>query len=137
MAALTSGLPEAIGADEDLARFLTQSSHFKARQVQPSAFLPHKASRNTSVMRHGREPMHTLAALGHIVAGGRALYGAALIRGSHVRSAGLDVVPDEPPERHAVIVGWPWVDDDAEQQKAQQKEKALALASAAGQPLLF
>lgn len=137
MSALVSGLPESVGSDEDLARFLTQSSHFKAGQVQPSAFLPHKGSRNTSVSRHGREPVEVLELLGRAAAGERKLYGAAMFKAFHPRSTGLTVEADEPPERHAVVGGWPWITDDPEQEKAQQKEKALVLASAAAEPLLF
>jgi hypothetical protein len=136
MTSLPSGLRDTLGPDEDLARFLIQSNHFKARQVQPSAFLPHKASRNTSVSRHGREPLEALKSLGRIAAGDRPLYGAAIVKTSSVHASGLDVVSDEPPERHAVIRDWPWV-NDPEDQKAQQKERALALASAAGEPILF
>jgi hypothetical protein len=49
----------------------------------------------------------------------------------------LNVVADEPPPRHAVIRGWPVIDNDPDLQKARHKEKALILASAAGPPLLF
>ncbi len=137
MTSLASKLPETVGLDEVLARFLTQSSHYKAHQVQPSAFLPHKASRETSVFRHGPEPLTRLKELGQEAARGRMLYGAALINGGDPPAARLHVVPDEPPELHAVIRGWPWIDNDLEEQKAQQKERALVLASAAGAPLLF
>ena len=137
MTSLTSGLPDTVGADEDLARFLTQSGHFTVRQVRPSAFLPSRTSRDTSVSRHGREPLDALVSLGREAAGDRSLYGVALFKGRDVHAAGLEVVPDEPPARHAVIRKWPWFDDDPEEQKAQQKERALMLASAAGAPLLF
>lgn len=99
--------------------------------------MPHRGSRNTSVSRHGRTPAEALVLLGREAAGQRRLYGAAMIKGMHPRAGGLDVLPDEPPERHAVIGGWPWIGEDPEQEKAQQKEKALVLASAAGEPLLF
>ena len=41
------------------------------------------------------------------------------------------MIADEPPARHAAIRGWPWLDDDPELQKAQQKERALLVASKA------
>jgi hypothetical protein len=43
----------------------------------------------------------------------------------------LDVIADEPPPRHAAIRGWPWLDDNVELQKAQQKERAALVASKA------
>jgi hypothetical protein len=47
-----------------------------------------------------------------------------------VKSAQLDVVAEEPPPRHAAITGWP-LDKDVELQKAQQKERAMLIASKA------
>ncbi|WP_146748599.1 hypothetical protein [Thiomonas sp. X19] len=122
---------------EDLARFLTQSGHYKQQKVLPSAFLPSTKDRATSVSRHGGEPLERLKTLGVAAANGRALHGAAIFKASDARLAGLEVNADEPPERHALVKGWPWVDSDPQFQKAQQKEKALQLASAAGVPLLF
>jgi hypothetical protein len=52
---LPSGLLEEIDDDEDLARFLVQSSHFSTTSVKPSAFLPSPKDGETSVSRHGRE----------------------------------------------------------------------------------
>ena len=137
MTLLSSGLPDRIGDDEDLARFLTQRGHFTKQRVDPSAFLPSKKDRETSVSRHGREPLDSLRALGLDAAGGRTLYGAAIFKARDVGVASLQIVPDEPPPRHAVIRGWPWIDGDPEEQKARQKALALVLTSAAGEPLLF
>ena len=134
-----SGLPEAVGDDEPIARFLTQSGHFSKQQqlVSPSVFLPGNRDRETSVSRHGSEPLDVLRPLGIAAAGERKLYGAAIFKASDVRSAHLEIASSEPPERHAVIRDWPWNDSDLEDQKAKQKERALVLASAAGAPLLF
>lgn len=134
---LASGLPKTVADDEDLARFLTQSNHFNALLAKPAAFLPHVASRNTSVSRHGRVPLDDLKALGEAAAATRKLYGAAMFKATDVRNATLAVESSEPPLRHAIIVGWPWNDGDPELQKARQKELALLLCSAAGQPLMF
>lgn len=138
MPALHSGLPDTVGDGEDIARFLTQSSHFTKQHVQPSAFLPSK-DRETSVSRHGREPLESLRLIGIAVAeaSGRKLYGAAMFKAGDVRVASLEIVPDEPPDRHAVIRRWPWIDNDSKLRKAQQTEHALVLVSAAGKPLLF
>jgi len=137
MTPLASGLPDQVRDDEDIARFLTQSGHFSKSKVDPSAFLPGRKDKETSVARHGREPTAALRSLGTAAANGRNLYGAAMIKGRDVRRASLEVLPDEPPERHAVIRGWPWIDGDPQLQKAQQKERAIVLADAAGEPLLF
>jgi hypothetical protein len=133
---LPSGLPEDIADDEELARFLVQSNQFSSTSVKPSAFLPNPRDRETSVSRHGREPAQRLWELGLLAAGERPLRAAAFVSASNVRAAGLEVVADEPPERHAVIRGWPWIESDPELQKAQQKERALALAGAAGAALI-
>ena len=133
---LPSGLPDQIDDSEDLARFLTQSSQFNSTVVKPSAFLPNPKDQETSASRHGVEPAETLWDLGRQAAGARRLYGAAVLKSRVVRETRLEVVPDEPPLRHAVIRNWPWVAEDRELQKAMQKELALVLASAAGAPIL-
>lgn len=133
---LPSGLPDQIGDDEDLARFLFQRSHFNSTMVKPAAFLPSRDDRETSVSRHGREPLDRLWEIGHAAAGIRTLYGAGMFKARDVNSAQLEVVPAEPPPRHAAIRNWPWIETDPELQKAQQKELAALLASAAGAPLL-
>ena len=136
MATLPSGLLEHIDDEEDLARFLTQSSHFNAIATRPGAFMPEPLRNETSVSRHGREPREDLWRLGEAAAGGRTLYGAALVKAKSVRKIGLDAGADEPPPRHAVIRGWPVMADDRQEHKAELKELALQLASAAGPPLL-
>lgn len=136
MPVLPSGLPEVVGDDEDVARFLTQSSEFTNELTKPRAFLPSVKDRETSVFRHRREPIEQLWVLGLSAAGSRKLYGAAILKARNVRSALLDIEASEPPARHAVITRWPWIEQDPELQKAQQKERALLLVRAAGAPLL-
>jgi len=130
---LPSGLPEQIADGEDLARFLTQSSQFNTTMVKPSAFLPNPNDHETSVFRHGREPSLQLWDIGREAAGAtRKLYGAAIFKAKSVRAAHVEVHADEPPLRHAVIHGWPWMENDPELQKAKQKEIAALIASEAG-----
>lgn len=132
MGKLPSGLDESISDGEDLARFLTPSGQYNARMAKPAAFLPNPEDRETSVFRYGDEPRDGLWAIGHEhVARERTLHGAAVIRAGSVRATKLDIVPAEPPPRHAAIIGWPWIDSDPELQKAKQKELAALLASAA------
>lgn len=127
---LASGLPEHVGDDEDLARFLTSTSQFNAQMAKPSAFLPSK-DHETSVFRHGGEPRAALWTIGEEhVAEKRTIYGAAIVNAGDVRAALLDVIAGEPPPRHAAIRQWPH-HDDPELQKAQRKERAVQVASKA------
>ncbi|HVT44700.1 MAG TPA: hypothetical protein VMT00_09940 [Thermoanaerobaculia bacterium] len=120
-------MPESIADHEDLARILRSSSHFSASGVKAAAFMPAKDGR-TSVIRHGSEPRHSLWSVGAQVLGTPVRHGAAICGTSAIRRERLDVLADEPPLRHANIVGWP-TNADAELQKAQQKELALAIAA--------
>lgn len=136
MKILPSGLSECVGDEEIVARFLTSSSHFTADRVKPAAFLPSPVSKETSVSRHGPEPAAKLWTLGEAAAGQRTLHGAAFVKASDVRMSGpLDLIADEPPERHSAIRGWPFAASDPDLIKAQQKEIAIQLASKAGRPL--
>lgn len=128
MAILASGLADVVGDAEDLARFLTSSSQHKADVAKPAAFLPNPHDRETSVFRQGAQPLDALWQLGreHAV-GGRTLHGAAIVKARRVREVELDVVASEPPPRHAAIVSWPWLADDPDLQRAQQKELAARL----------
>jgi len=135
MEILPTGLPDRVEDDEDLARFLTQGSQFNALMAKPAAFLPNPKDGESSVFRHGREPIQRLWEIGREAAGTRTLYGASIVKARVVREVHLEVLPDEPPPRHAVIRGWPWMTDDPEMQKAAQKEKAAVIASSAGKPL--
>ena len=136
MSTLPSGLPDVVADDEDIARFLTQSSQYNTTMVKPAAFLPNPTGHETSVSRHGREPSQRLWQLGLAAAGERTLQGAAIFKALVVRNAGLELIADEPPELHAAIRGWPWFENDPAMQKAQQKEFAVLIASLAGEPVL-
>lgn len=139
MPVLPSGLPEQVGDDEDLARFLTSSGHYSTVGIRPNAFIPSPRDRATSVSRHGRSPVNELKKLGElaVAASGRHLHGAAVFKAAAVRSAHLEVDASEPPDRHALIRKWPWVEGDPRASKAEQMMWAQALVRAAGTPLLF
>jgi hypothetical protein len=128
---LASGLPDFVADGENLARFLLSSSQFNAQMAKPAAFLPSARGRETSVFRHGSEPRDALWAIGEHVARNRTLHGAAIVKAGDVRAVSLEVIANEPPPRHAAIRDWPWIDDDPELQKAQQKERAALIASKA------
>jgi hypothetical protein len=125
---LPSGLPDIVGDDEEVTRFLTQSSQYKALMPKPSAFLPNPKYKNTSVFRVGNDP-EMLRQIWQITSNGeRILKAAAVCKTAEVRNAGLDVIAIEPPDAHANIEGWEWLDNDPELQKAQQKEIAEVIA---------
>jgi hypothetical protein len=124
---LPSGLPDAVGDDEDLAKFLTSSSQFNAATVKPSAFMPSTRTGETSVFRHGEVPREILWQIADENVGcNRTIYGAAVVKAKHIRAALLQVNSSEPPPRHANITGWPWSSADPEFGKAEQKARALA-----------
>jgi len=125
---LPSGLPETVADDEELARLLRSSGHFSATVVKASAFIPAKDGQ-TSVIRHGAEPREALWNLARLFLGPEVkFHGAAVCKARSIREQRLDVVAAEPPPRHANIVNWP-LNADAELQKAQRKELALAIAA--------
>lgn len=127
---LPSGLPDIVGDEEDIARFLTSSSQYNSISVKQSAFLPSPKDGKKSVFRHGVEPLEELKQLGEDYVNGN-LYGAAIIKAKKIRDERLDVVSEEPPPRHADIIDWIWRQDDPLYGKAENKEKAIALAQAA------
>jgi hypothetical protein len=128
---LSSGLPDIVADDEDLARFLTSSNQSNTQVVKPAAFLPSPKDAETSVFRHGSEPRAALWAIGTTQAAGtRTLHGAAIVKTSNMRDVPLVVAADEPPSRHAAIRSWA-VDADPDLKKAKQKEQAMVIASKA------
>jgi hypothetical protein len=120
-----------VADEEDLVRFLIQSNQFNATGIKPAAFLPSPKDRETSVFRHGGRPAESLWTVGDTAANGRTLHGAAVINAKSVREGGLEVESSEPPPFHAVILRWPWLENDVQLQKARQKEIAAVLASRA------
>ena len=129
---LPSGLPERVTDPEPLSRFLTSDSQFNSVMQKPSAFMPGPADAKTSVFRHAPDPLPALWAIADREIGlGRRVRAVAVLIGSEVRRAKLDVEAHEPPPRHANIVGWPSDSGDPEKMRAQRKELALLLAQAA------
>jgi hypothetical protein len=108
MGVLASGLPEVVADGEALVRYVTSSRQFTNRLVKGVVFLPNPSNGETSVFRHGSDPRSELWRIGYqYAAGNRHLHGAAIVTARSVREAGLDVVAQEPPPRHANITGWP------------------------------
>lgn len=135
---LPSGLPEHVSDGEDLARFLTSSGHYNTTAVKPAAFMPNPRNRETSVFRHGAEPLESLKAIAQAEVGAeRRIHGAAIVKAGIVREAQLEVRAKEPPPRHADITGWPWTADDPVLMKAEHKQLAVVIAQKAGVPVRF
>ena len=133
---LPSGLPDTVADAEDLARFLTSSGHYNATAVKPAAFMPNPKNGETSVYRHGADPLEGLVAIARDEIGAeRKVHGAAIVKAAAVRAALLEVRAGEPPPRHADLVGWPWSADDPDFGKAAQKELAAAIAQKSGAPV--
>lgn len=135
---LPSGLPEHVSDDEDLARFLTSSSHYNATAARSAAFMPNPRNGESSVFRHGAEPLEDPKAIAQTEVGAeRSIHGAAVVKAGVVREVTLEVRAKEPPPRHADIVGWPSSEDDPESAKAEQKRFAALIAQKAGPPIRF
>jgi len=133
MSTLPSGLPSLVEDGEPLARFMTSSSHFNSSGVRSVAFLLNPKDGNTSVFRHGRTPEQHLWDIGDqiVQASSRRVHGAAFLRAADVRAAELEVLSDEPPDRHANISDWPCYRSDPALEKAARKEIALILTQSA------
>ena len=128
METLPSGLPEYVGDDEGLARFLSQSNYFNQFGVKPVAFLPNPKNGETSVFRHDGENLSELRSMGQkYLSSERTLHGIAVVKAHHVRAAMLDVVAKEPPPCHANIIDWP-NNADPEMEKAKRKDVANQIA---------
>lgn len=128
---LPSGLPEDVADTEPLSRFLTSDSQFNSVMPKPSAFMPGPVDAKTSVFRQAPDPLPALWAIAdRQLRLNRRVRAVAVLTGSEVRRATLDVEAHEPPPRHANIVGWPSDTRDPEMMRAQRKELALLLAQA-------
>lgn len=55
------------------------------------------------------------------------LVGRGDVNTGHIRRVGLDVVPAEPPPRHAHITGWPVLGGNPKEDKGRQKLIAMQL----------
>jgi hypothetical protein len=122
-------LPAAVGDDEPLASYVLESNKFKQDGIDHRQLMPSNKYGNASVFRTKGLGFAEAAAIGHKeVAVPRqkpGILGWAEVFAKVVRAAlPLTVDRDEPPERHALIQGWP-------QQREQQRTLALLLATKA------
>jgi hypothetical protein len=92
--------------EEVLARYLYSKNHFRSdNTVKHHAFMP-PVDKRLSIFRTYGLVEEEIWALGATLRA-EALVARADTTVLNVKDAGLTVEPDEPPERHACIVGWP------------------------------
>ncbi|MFQ5754323.1 MAG: hypothetical protein ACE5HI_20245 [bacterium] len=109
---------------EKLARFVIFNRWFKP-SGRFNAFMPKDGK--TSVFRISNISDDEIWDIGDLKVApkrGKPILGRADISALYVIAKGLEVHPNEPPERHADIAGWP-------DEKSKQKEIALDLAAEA------
>lgn len=119
---------EVPGQNEILSRFIFSDSHFRRGrgEVKPDAFLPSPEFLETSIYRAAGLDRSEIQVAGGIAgaSSGRSLKAWADVLAGVVLEVGLSVRPDNQPERHAAIIGWP-------EQKDEQIVLAQQLAEAA------
>ena len=111
---------------EILSRFILQTNWFSSSEnrVKYAAFLPDKNG-ETSVFRTSGITNNEIWEIGDCevsIKRGKPILGRADIGINNVISKDLEVVPREPPLRHANIIGWP-------DERSKQKIIAIELAS--------
>ncbi|MBA3571956.1 MAG: hypothetical protein H0W34_08300 [Pyrinomonadaceae bacterium] len=116
-----------IGANENLSRFIFSTRYFsrQALRVKAEAYMPKEGE--VSVFRVDRLTAVQIWKIGDEIADerNRTLYARGDIQAREVTGNGLDILSEEPPPRHANIVGWP------ENDKPRQKLIALQIAALA------
>lgn len=114
--------------EENLARFIFSNTQFSLdpRRVKPGAFLPTRDPLETSVFRTVGLDAGEVQRRGGMVGGlsDRNLKAWGDVLAGVVFHVGLGIRPDNDPERHAAIIGWP-------AQKDEQLSMAQQLAAAA------
>jgi hypothetical protein len=101
-----------IEPQERTSRFLCETEHFNRTKqfVKFRGFLPRAQDIDLSVSRTAglrESEVWALADLRVAQPSGRAVIARGDLTPQDVRNLSLDVVPDEPPPAHALIVGWP------------------------------
>jgi hypothetical protein len=119
-----SKLPGLVARDEDLARFVCHSSQLYAdgSAAKPGAYLPRDG--RTSVFRIVGLEAEAVRALGTTHLRNPAPIAHAVSTAGTILDLGLELDPNNSPERHADIVGWPM-------RKEEQRLFAVKLAQGA------
>jgi hypothetical protein len=116
-----------ITATEALTRYITDQDYLASNPQAWRAFRPKPSENELSIARIEELSSPDIWQLGDSLAGkpsNRTVYGRADfrlpdVRGVKVNGQRLDAVPDDPPERHALIVDWP-TDPNARKTAAMQ-----------------
>ncbi|MBI5056132.1 MAG: hypothetical protein HZB61_05920 [Nitrospirae bacterium] len=116
---------EQVLPEEDLTRYILHKNHFSAlhNRVKYAAFLP-APNGETSVFRISNLSDNEIWETGDKEVAqkrGIPLFGRADILASQILRRRLRIVPDDKPQRHANIIGWP-------EEKSEQKLIAIELA---------
>ncbi len=120
-------MPLPVLLSEMLSRFIFHRNLIRSSNntVKPAAFKPRDGK--TSVFRISNLIEHEVWEIGErevVPSRGYPLLGRADLSASTVINKGLEVIPQEPPTRHANIVGWP-------DEKSKLQMIALELAAEA------
>ena len=120
---------EPITPSEVLSRFIMQTDWYRLSDncVRYAAFIPNPKNGETSVYRISGISDREVWEIGDREVGlkrDKPILGRADIGAFFVITKGLNVVPSEPPIRHANIIGWP-------EQKSEQRLVAIELAAEA------
>lgn len=115
-----------IDPKESLSRLILTKQHYRPSDscVKWAAFLPNPKTGDTSVFRTSGISDDEIWAIGDREVGkkrGKPVLGRADVPASVVLSKKLQIIPSEPPERHANIAAWP-------DERSQQKLIAIELA---------
>lgn len=126
-------MPSEIIPIENLSRFIFESSNYRPSDntVRHTAFMPGTdkvtSILTTSVFRTsglGANAIWAIAETEVVPLRGKPVLGRADLIAASVIDSGLNVVPQEPPLKHANIIGW-------SEEKTKRREIALELAAAA------
>ena len=113
--------------EETLTRYITQRNHIRRfnNTVRHSAFLPNREGK-TSIFRTSNTTNEAIWDIGnrYVVPSRGPILGRADLTANIVIEKDLQIVPHEPPEKHANIIGWP-------EEKSKQMQIAMELAAAA------
>lgn len=118
---------EPVDLSETLSRFVVYNRWVRTdNTIRPVAFTPNKNG-ETSIFRISGISDNEVWNIGEREVGmkqNKTILGRADITASIILSNHLEIIPSEPPERHADITGWP-------DERSKQKQIALELAEEA------
>jgi hypothetical protein len=124
-----------IADTELLTRYITDQEYLtpNSDRVHWRAFRPRPSDKELSIARIGALTVPEIWQLGDQLAGqpsnrtvcGRADLGPTEVRAVKTNGHSLDAIPDDPPERHAIIVGWP--DDSNARKTAMMQLRAISV----------